>query len=66
MQALSGCREQELFCGCSAHPSLHGGFSCCEAWALGHAQPSVVVAPGLSSRGSQAPEHWLNSCGSQD
>ena len=30
-----------------------GGFSCCEAWALG-AQASVVVARGLSSCGARA------------
>ena len=39
-----------------------GGFSCCEAWALGM-QASVVVACELSSCGSWALEHRLSSCG---
>ena len=56
MQALSSCREQELLRDCSAQASLCSGFSCCEARAPGHAQPSVAVAPGLSSRGSLAPD----------
>ena len=39
-----------------------GGFSCCGARALG-AGPSVVVAHGLSSCGSQDLEHRFSSCG---
>ena len=39
-----------------------GGLSRCGAWALG-AQASAVVARGLSSCGSRAPEHRLSSCG---
>ena len=51
-----------LFCGVQA--SHCGGFSCCGAWALG-TQSSVVVARGLSSCGSRAPERRLSSCGTQ-
>ena len=39
-----------------------GGLSCCRARAPG-ARASVVVALGLSSCGSWAPEHRLSSCG---
>ena len=42
--------------------AVSGGFSCCGAQALG-AQASVVVARGLSSCGSGAPECRLSSCG---
>ena len=45
-----------------ARVSHCGGFSCCGARALG-ARASVVVACGLSSCGSQAPECRLSSCG---
>ena len=44
--------------------SHYGGVSCCGARALG-AQASVVVAHGLSSRGSQALERRLSSCGAR-
>ena len=40
------------------------GFSCCGARALG-VRASVVVVRGLSSCGSQAPEHRLSSCGTR-
>ena len=41
-------------------PASHcGGFSCCGA----RAWPSVVVARGLSSCGSQALEQSLSNCG---
>ena len=49
---------------CGARASPCGGFSCCRAWALG-VQASVVVARGLSSCGSQAPERRLSSCGAR-
>ena len=49
---------------CDAWASHCGGFSCCGAWALGM-WASVVVARGLSSRGSQALEHRLSSCGTR-
>ena len=54
---LSSCGEQGLLSSC-------GGFSCCGTWALG-CMGSVVAALGLSSCGSRAPEHGLNSCGVQ-
>ena len=41
-----------------------GGFSCCRAWALG-VRASAVVAHGLSSCGTQAPERRLSSCGAR-
>ena len=41
-----------------------GGFSCCGAWGLG-AWASVVVACGLSSCGSRAPERRFSSCGAR-
>ena len=47
---------------CSARASHCGGFSCCGARALS-ARVSVVVAHGLSSCGSRAPERRLSSCG---
>ena len=47
-------REEATPC-CSAQASHCGGFSCCEAWALG-AQASVVAACGLSSCSTQALE----------
>ena len=49
---------------CGARASHCGGFSCCEARALG-AQASVVVAHGLSSCGSRALERRLSSCGAR-
>ena len=49
---------------CGARASHCGGFSCCEAQALG-ARASVVVPFGLSSCGSQALERRLSSCGSR-
>ena len=47
---------------CGAWASHGGGFSCCGARALG-TWASVVVAHGLSSRGSRAPERRLSSHG---
>ena len=49
---------------CSARASYCGGFSCCEAQALG-TRASVVVAHGLSSCSSRALEHRVSSCGAQ-
>ena len=46
---------------CGAWASHCGGFSS-RVWALG-IQALVVVVHGLSSCGSQALEHKLNSCG---
>ena len=51
-----------LHCGAWASPC--GGFSCGRARALG-VWASVVVARGLSSCGSWALEHSLNSCGAR-
>ena len=47
---------------CGVWASHCGGFSCCEARALG-AQASVVVAHGFSSCGLWALERKLSSCG---
>ena len=49
---------------CGAQASHCSGFSCCRACALG-TWASVVVVRGLSSCGSQAPEHRLSSCGAR-
>ena len=49
---------------CGAWASHRGGFSFCGARALG-VRASVVVAHGLSSCGSWAPEHRLSSCGAR-
>ena len=50
-RAFSSCGEQGLLSSWGAQASHCGGFSCCRAWALGHA--------GFSSCGS-----WLWSTGS--
>ena len=47
---------------CSVRASHCGGFSCCQAWALG-VRASVVATRGLSSCGSRALECRLSSCG---
>ena len=52
------------YCCCSVRASHCGAFSCCGARALG-VRASVVVACGLSSRGSWALECRLSSCGMQ-
>ena len=49
---------------CGAQASHCGGLSRCGARAVG-AWASLVVACGLSSRGSQALEHRLSSCGTR-
>ena len=49
---------------CRAWASHCGGFSRCEAQAVGM-QVSVAVAHGLSSCGSWALEHSLSSCGTR-
>ena len=49
---------------CGAWASRCRGFSCCRARALG-VWDSVVVAHGLSSRGSRALEHRLSSSGAR-
>ena len=46
-RAFSSCREEGLLSGCGAGASHCGGFSCCDARALG-AWASVVVAHSLS------------------
>ena len=51
------CCGVQAFCSCS-------GFSCYQAQAPG-SQVSVVVAPRLSSCGSQTLEYRLSSCGAQ-
>ena len=50
-----------ILSNCNLRASHCSGFSCCKVWALG-AQASVAMAGGLSSWGSQALEHRLNSC----
>ena len=62
--AFSSCGEGGATLGCGARASHCGGFSCCEAWALG-TQASVVAAHGLSSCGSWALECRLSSCGAR-
>ena len=64
MRAFSSCVEQGATLRCSAHASHGGGFSCCQARALG-AWALVVVARGLSNCGSRALERRLSSCGAQ-
>ena len=64
MQAFLSCDEQgELPSSCGVWASHCGGFSC-GAQVQGE-QASVVAAHGLSSCGSRALEHKLNSCGPQ-
>ena len=62
MQACSGCGEWRLLSSCSARASHCGGFPCCRARAPGHAGFGSC-ALGLSSCGSWALEHRLDSCG---
>ena len=57
----SSCSEWGLLCHCGSRVSRCGGFSC-GAWGLG-ARLSVVAARRPSSRGSQALQHRLTSCG---
>ena len=73
---LFGCAGSSLLCRlfsvvvsgatlrCSARTSHCGGFSCCRARALGLSGFSSCVS-GLSSCGSQALQHRLNSCGAR-
>ena len=66
-QLFSSCDKQELLSRSSPQASDYGGFSCCGAWALGHAG-SVVQVFGLScpvacgifpDRGwNSSPLHW--------
>jgi len=57
---FSSCGEWRLLSGCGA--SHCGGSSCCRTWDQG-TQASRIAARGLSSCGSWALEHRLNSCG---
>ena len=59
---FSSCGEQGQRSSCSTCVSHCGGFSCCRAQASEHAGFSSC-STWLSSRGSQAPEHKLRSCG---
>ena len=61
---LSLVAESRATLCCGGRASHCGGFSCCRARALG-VRASVVVARGLSCRGSQALERRLNSCGAR-
>ena len=58
---FSTCGQQGLFSSCRVWAFHCGGFSCCRAWALGM-QASVVVAHGLSIRGSWALGHRFSTC----
>ena len=49
---------------CSTRASHGSGFSCCRAWALGHAGFSSC-STRVSSCGPQALEHRLSSCGAR-
>ena len=51
-QAFSSCSKQGLLSSCGAWASHCGGFSCCEAWALGLWE-SVVAVHGFSSCGNK-------------
>ena len=51
-RGLSPVAASRGYSSLHAYASHCGGFSCCRAWALGM-QASIVVAQGLSSRGSQ-------------
>ena len=62
VRAFSSCDEPGATLHCGGRASHCGGFSCCEARALG-ARASVVVAGGLSSCGSPGLELRLSSCG---
>ena len=57
MLDFSSCGKWELLSSCGARASFCSGFSCCKAQTLG--------CMGLSSWGSQALEHRLNSCGTR-
>ena len=63
MRAFSSCGKWGLLF-VVVHGLLIAVASRCGAWALG-TRASVVVARGLSSCGSQAPERRLSSCGTQ-
>ena len=55
LRLFPSCGERGLLSSCGVRTSHCGGFSCWEAWALGPI--------GLSTYGSQALEHRLDSCG---
>ena len=59
---FSGCREWGLLSSCGARASHCGGPSCCRARALGCAG-FIGAGRELSSCGSRALEHRLNSYG---
>ena len=61
---LSSCGEWGLLSSCSVCASHYGGFSFCRAQAL-ELTGSVVLAHELSSRGSWALEHRLDSHSAQ-
>ena len=61
-QAFSSCGEWGLLFVVVRGPLIMVAYLCCRALALG-TWASVVVALGLSSCGSRAPEHRLSSCG---
>ena len=48
-RALSSCIEWGLLSSYGVWASQHSGFSCCGAWALGHALTLVIAACRLSS-----------------
>ena len=57
-------RRLSLVAASRGYSSHCGGFSCCEARALG-TRASAIAARGLSSCGSRALEHRLSSCGAR-
>ena len=61
-RVFSSCGEQELLSSCNAQASHCSGFSWCRAQGLGRAGFSSCSTQ-LSSRGSQALDHRVNSCG---
>ena len=62
MWAFSGCGEWGLLSACGSWASPCGGFSC-RGHRIQGARASAVVACGLRSRTSWAPEHKLSGCG---
>ena len=64
MRAFSSCGEWGLLFVVGCGLLIAVASLCCGAEAVGE-QVSVVVARGLSSCGSRAPERRLSSCGAQ-
>ena len=57
-EGFSLVAERGICSSCGAGASHCSGVSCCRAW-----ETREATRLGLTSYGSQAPEHRLNSCG---